>query len=140
MMWSSSLLYLLDTNTCIRLLNGSSASVINRFSRTSPSQLRLCSVVKAELIYGARKSHQVAKNLRNLREFFAPIMSLPFDDDCSEEYGKVRADLERAGTPIGANDLMIASIARHHDLTLVTNNVLEFSQVVGLPVEDWEDP
>ncbi len=96
--------------------------------------------MKAELLYGARKSQQVAKNLRNLRNFFAPIMSLSFDDDCSEEYGKVRADLERAGTPIGANDLMIASIARHHDLILVTNNVSEFSQVVGLPVEDWEEP
>ena len=67
-----------------------------------------------------------------------PLRSLPFDDACAAEYGLLRADLGRAGTPIGANDLMIAAIARHHDVSVVTHNVDEFSRVVGLRVEDWE--
>jgi tRNA(fMet)-specific endonuclease VapC len=130
--------YLLDTNVCIHLLNGSSSVIEARFAEESPATVRTCSIVKAELLYGARKSRQVAQTLANLRAFFEPLVSLRFDDGCAEEYGKIRADLERAGTPIGANDLMIAAIARHHDLTVVTHNVDEFIRVVGLRVEDWE--
>jgi len=66
--------------------------------------------------------------------------SLPFDDACAAEYGMLRADLASRGTPIGSNDLMIAAIARVHDLVVTTNNVDEFSRVVGLRVEDWEMP
>lgn len=102
--------------------------------------MRLCSVVKAELLYGARNSDRVARVLKGLEAFFHALISLPFDDECAEEYGRIRADLERAGTPIGANDLMIAAIARRHSVTLVTNNVEEFRRVVGLAVEDWEAP
>ncbi len=131
-------MYLLDTNVCIQILNGTSRNAINRFTSESPSRLRLCSVVKAELLFGARKSKLVAENMGNLSRFFVPMLSLPFDDSCSEHYGNLRADLEKSGTPIGANDLMIASIARQHDLIVVTNNVSEFTRVVGLRVEDWE--
>ena len=131
--------YLLDTNACIHILNDTSANVVARFAAQSPATIRLCSVVKAELLFGARKSHRVAKVLASLDRFFRPLLSVPFDDECAHEYGRLRADLERAGTPIGANDLMIAAIARRHDLTLVTHNVDELSRVVGLGVEDWED-
>ena len=65
-------------------------------------------------------------------------MSLPFDDSCSEPYGRIRQELERLGTPIGAYDLMIAATAIAHDLTLVTHNIDEFARVVGLRYEDWE--
>jgi len=130
--------WLLDTNACIHILKCTSESVIERFSQQSPRTIRLCSVVKAELLYGARKSHRVAQNLANLERFFSPLMSIGFDDSCAAEYGLLRADSSRAGTPIGANDLMIAAIARHFDLTVVTHNVGEFSRVVGLRVEDWE--
>jgi tRNA(fMet)-specific endonuclease VapC len=95
-------------------------------------------VVKAELYYGARHSREVARNLRNLETFFAPLTSIPFDDASAKSYGAIRAELAAAGTPIGANDLLIAAIARSRDLTLVTNNVDELSRVVGLRVEDWE--
>jgi len=131
--------YLLDTNACIHVLNGTSAPLIARFSEESPATLRVCSVVKAELLYGARKSRWVAKTLGNLERFLAPLQSLAFDDECAHHYGVIRADLARAGTPIGGNDLMIAAIARQHDCTLVTNNVEEFSRVVGLRVEDWQN-
>jgi tRNA(fMet)-specific endonuclease VapC len=102
------------------------------------AQIGLCSVVKAELIYGARKSERVEENLKLLAEFFAPFSCFPFDDQCAEYYGTIRADLERAGQPIGPNDLMIAAIARVHDHVLVTHNTGEFSRVVGLRIEDWE--
>lgn len=130
--------YLLDTNACVHILNGTSPGVVTRFSSASPRTIGLCSVVKAELLYGARKSRRAAATLVSLERFFSPLTSLAFDDACAHQYGLVRADLERAGTPIGANDLMIAAIARHHDLTVVTHNVDEFIRVVGLRVEDWE--
>lgn len=129
---------LLDTNACIRILNRSSEPLIARLEATPPDQVRLCSVVKAELLHGARRSSRVEENLQLLSRFFAPIASLPFDDRSAAEYGVIRADLERAGTPIGPNDLLIASTARAHDLTLVTHNLREFSRVAGLRIEDWE--
>jgi tRNA(fMet)-specific endonuclease VapC len=133
-------LFLLDTNACIRILNGSSPSVAARLQGTNPSDVRLCSVVKAELLYGARKSVRVDENLRLLRRFFAPFVSLAFDDRCADEAGLIRLDLERSGRPIGPNDLLIAATARAHDLVLVTANTREFGRVPGLRVADWERP
>ena len=97
----------------------------------------LCSVVKAELQYGAQKSAKAAANLDRLAAYFAPLASLPFDDLAAEHYGLIRAELEQRGMPIGPNDLMIAAIARAHGLTLVTANLDEFGRVPGLRVEDW---
>jgi len=95
-------------------------------------------VVKAELLFGARKSARPAENLRLLERFFATFSSLPFDDDSADRYGSIRFDLERAGTPIGANDLFIAAIAMANDAVLVTHDVEEFSRVIGLRLEDWQ--
>lgn len=130
--------YLLDTNTCIRLLNQDNSGVAERFKACQPVDIALCSVVKAELLYGARRSARVEFNLRRLEFFAAPLQSVPFDDRCAQDYGLIRADLAAQGKPIGANDLMIAAIARAHDLVLVTHNTGEFNRVVGLRVEDWE--
>jgi len=132
--------YLLDTNACIRLLNGSHSGVADRFAAESPATIRLCSVVKAELYYGARKSDRVAVVLENLARFFQPLQSFQFDDKAAEHYGNIRAERARSGMPIGGNDLLIAAIARSRDLTLVTHNVRELSRVVGLRVDDWEHP
>src|SRR5882724_833269 len=131
-------MYLLDTNACIRILNGTSTSLADRLHAVPRSQVRLSSVVKAELLYGARKSSRVAANLRLLERFFNTIASLPFDDRCAEEYGLLRDELDRAGTPIGPNDLLIAATARAHRAILVTHNVREFSRVADLHLEDWE--
>ena len=130
-------MFLLDTNACVRILNDSSKRLVARFRRESPATIRLCSVVKAELLFGARKSRRVAENLARLEAFFEPLVCLGFDDASADEYGLLRADLERAGTPIGANDLMIAAIARQHDLTVVTSDTGEFRRVSGLRVQDW---
>lgn len=131
-------MYLLDTNACIRILNDTAPWLISRLRQHRPSEVLLCSVVKAELLYGARKSARPAENLRLLQAFFEPFPSLPFDDPCAERYGTIRSDLHRAGTPIGPHDLMIAATALANDLVLVTHNVGEFSRVVGLRLEDWE--
>jgi tRNA(fMet)-specific endonuclease VapC len=132
--------FLLDTNACIRILNGSSPPLAARLQATNPAEVRLCAVVKAELLYGARKSARVNDNFRLLRRFFGPLISLPFDDRCAEEAGLIRLDLERSGRPIGPNDLLIAAIARAHDLVLVTHNSREFGRIPGLQLEDWETP
>ena len=131
-------MYLLDTNACIRILNGSSSLLIEHLRAVPRSLVRLSSVVKAELLYGARKSTRMAENLRLLERFFDTIASLPFDDSCAEEYGLLREELDRAGTPIGPNDLLIAATARAHRAILVTHNVREFSRVAELRIEDWE--
>lgn len=131
-------MYLLDSNVCIRLLNESHAGAARRYRTLSPREVALCSVVKAELLHGARRSRKVEENLQLLTTFFAPLVSLPFDDRCAEEAAQIRADLAAQGTPIGPNDLLIAATARAHDLVLVTHNTGEFSRVTGLRLDDWE--
>jgi len=103
-----------------------------------PEEIVLCSVVKAELLFGARKSQQVEANLQKLKLFFEPLVSLSFDDRCAEEAGLIRADLSTQGKPIGPNDLLIAATARAHDAVLVTHNTDEFARVTGLRLADWE--
>ncbi|MCF6318909.1 MAG: type II toxin-antitoxin system VapC family toxin [Proteobacteria bacterium] len=136
-------MFLLDTNVCIHLLNGTKPQIIDEFKKATPAQIILCGVVKAELLYGARNSMKVEDNLQLLNRFFAPLNSLPFDDTSAEEYGKIRADLSRQGQPIGRligpNDLLIASIAKAFDVILVTNNTREFSRISGLRLVDWQE-
>ena len=131
-------MYLIDTNVCIHFLNGSSLAIKKHFQEYSPKDIVLCSVVKAELLFGARKSQRVEANLQILRHFFTPLDSLPFDDRCAEEAGLIRADLGAQGTPIGPNDLLIAATARTHDVLLVSHNCNEFARVTGLKLTDWE--
>ena len=129
--------YLLDTNTCIQILNGQPATVAALKART-PDAMRLCSIVVSELSYGAHNSRNADANLVRLRQFCAPYQSLPFDDRAADECGQIRAALRKQGRPIGANDLLIAAIARVNDLVLVTNDTSEFRRVPGLRLEDWQ--
>jgi tRNA(fMet)-specific endonuclease VapC len=129
--------YLLDTNICIAFLTEGENELCARIAALSPDDVALCSVVKAELVYGARASGRVAANLRRLDGFFAPFVSHPFDDAAATAYGVVRAQLRREGQPIGGNDLMIAAIALARDVTLVTRNDREFRRVGGLRIEVW---
>jgi tRNA(fMet)-specific endonuclease VapC len=131
--------YLLDTNVCIAYLNGRSSNVIQRLRGVSPSEIAVCSVVKAELFFGAMRSRNTAGTLARQRVFLDQFISFPFDDRCAEFYASIRATLAARGTPIGPNDLLIAAIALAHNLTLVTANVREFGRVEGLRLENWED-
>ena len=133
-------MYLLDTKACIRILNNSSLTLVTKIKQQKPSNIFLCSVVKGELIYGAYHSAHPAENLRVLEKFFEPFVSLPFDDQCSIIYGRIRSDLARNGTLIGPNDLLIASIVIRNHFTLITANTGEFGRVVGLSLANWETP
>ncbi len=128
---------LLDTNICIAFLNGTDSTVRDHLLALPPAEVFLCSVVKGELILGARNSEFVDQNLRRLNEFFDAIQSIPFDDSAAGWYGSIRAQLKREGRLIGSNDLMIAAIALATDLTLVTRNEAEFHRVPGLRVTVW---
>ena len=130
--------YLLDTNSCIKYLNGSSESVRRHLESAHPRDIFLCSVVKAELLYGAMKSARIRENLSRIQAFSRPFISLPFDDEAAGIYSEIRAQMERLGTLIGPNALLIASIALAREATLVTHNTREFGRVQGLKLEDWE--
>lgn len=129
--------YLLDTNICIALLKGNDRELKQQFQAHAPGDFCLCSVVKAELWYGARKSERIEANVQLLEQFFAPFTSYGFDDEAATYYGTLRAILSRAGTPVGANDLCIASIALAQDLVVLTRSRREFHRIPGLRVESW---
>ena len=132
--------YLLDTNACIALINGSQPTVRRRFQRaiTQSSVILISSVVAFELWYGVGKSQRKESNTQRLEAFFAgPLEWTPFDDDDARAAGAVRAELEAVGKPIGAYDVLLAGQARCRGATLVTSNVKEFVRVAGLKWEDW---
>jgi tRNA(fMet)-specific endonuclease VapC len=136
------MIYLLDSNSWIAYLRRTNVGVIQRIQQEAPANIRLCSVVLAELFYGVFRSPPAfqAHNLSLLAQLIQEFASLPFEDRAAEEYGKIRADLAKKGTPIGPNDLMIAGIALANNLRLVTHNTSEFGRVVGLQLEDWHTP
>ena len=131
---------LLDTNTCVGWLRFNQPIVVARIQKESPSDIVLCSVVVAELIYGAEHSAPAhrAHNHARVQQLRSLFLSLPFDDTAAEHYGQVRAVLAASGLLIGPNDLMIAGIAVANRLVLVTHNTAEFGRVPGLLLEDWE--
>lgn len=131
------MIYLLDTNVIITYLNNRSTAIRERLQQIPVQDICVCSVVKAELFYGANKSNNPVKTLFRQKEFLSEFISLPFDDHSAEVYGSIRADLERKGTPIGAYDLQIAAIAIAYNLTLVTHNTREFARIDRLFYEDW---
>lgn len=132
--------WLLDTNACIAYLRGRSNALKSRLEATSPDDLAVCSVVRAELLFGAALSNDPVKTRAHVDAFLAPFASFPFDDAAATLYAKIRADLSNKGSPIGPNDLLIAAICMARDATLVTHNVAEFSRVAGLKFNDWQEP
>ena len=129
--------YLLDTNACVTVLRDARSNVAQRLAQTPHDDVALCSIVKAELFYGAYKNRQAARSLEKLTQFVTAFQSYPFDDSVADLYGRIRAELEAQGKPIGPNDLLIAAIALSNGLILVTHNTREFSRVPGLALEDW---
>ena len=129
--------YLLDTNTIIFALKDAQGRSALRIGQASHSEVAICSVVEAELYHGASKYDRPTKREGVLDAFLAPFQSLPFDSACVPHYARIRDHLERHGSVIGGNDLLIAAIALTHDLTVVTHNCGEFHRVPGLRVEDW---
>jgi tRNA(fMet)-specific endonuclease VapC len=130
--------YLLDTNTCVRYLNGRAPHILSKLPTVSRADIAVSAVTKAELFFGSAKSQTPERSRQKQDEFLATVQSLPFDDSAAEAYGQLRAYLERQGRPIGGNDLLIAATALVHDLILVTHNTAEFERVPELMLEDWE--
>jgi tRNA(fMet)-specific endonuclease VapC len=132
--------YLLDTNACIALINGKPPGVRRRFQSivAKSGQVNVSSIVIFELWYGVAKSKQKEENTSRLDVFLSgPIGILTFDEEDAKAAGRVRAEIEATGRPIGAYDLLIAGQALRHKVTLVTANTKEFHRVPGLASEDW---
>lgn len=112
--------------------------VAARLTTIPRHELRSCSVVLAELLFGAEAAPDPATEIQRVRSFVGAFPSLPFDDGCARMFAIAGQALEARGKAIDGLDLMIASIALQHNLTLVTHNVRHFERVEGLRWEDWE--
>nr|WP_300838877.1 type II toxin-antitoxin system VapC family toxin [uncultured Acetatifactor sp.] len=129
--------YMLDTNICIYTIKHKPDTVIQNFLLHDPEEMCISAVTYAELMHGVEKSRAADKNRIALALFLSPLTILDFSVCAAEEYGKIREELERRGTPIGPMDLLIAGHARAERLVLVTNNTKEFLRVEGLAAENW---
>ena len=131
--------YFLDTNICIYFLKGISENIRIRLLEKHPDEIRICSIVQAELLYGAEKSIRREENLKNIQNFLFPLKITPFGENEAKSYSIIRAELEKEGNIIGPNDLIIAATVLENDGILITNNVKEFGRVRNLKIENWTE-
>jgi tRNA(fMet)-specific endonuclease VapC len=129
--------YMLDTDTCSYIMKRSSDAVLKRLAKVPVSDVCISVITKSELRYGVEVSPRRRQDQAALNAFLGYVEVLDFPDIASLHYAQIRADLKNAGSMIGANDLLIAAHARSLGLTLVTNNMREFSRVPKLTVENW---
>jgi len=129
--------YLLDTNTCIYVINKKPPAVLRRVQSKRPGQIAISTITIAELEYGVARSRYPERNRIALLEFLFPFTILDFDQKASMEYGLIRALLNAKGKPVGPMDLLLAAQAKSHNLILVTNNEKEFKRIDGLRTENW---
>jgi tRNA(fMet)-specific endonuclease VapC len=127
---------LLDTNTCIYIINNRPPNVLEKFCKYKAGEVGISSIAASELAYGVAKSGSL-KNRKALEMFLAPLQILPFDSQCLWFYADLRASLEKQGQSIGPMDTLIAAHALSIGGTLVTNNVKEFVRVPKLKLENW---
>jgi tRNA(fMet)-specific endonuclease VapC len=132
------MIYLLVTNTCIRYINGRVLAIRRRLAQIRLENVGVSTISKGEMFYGSAKSQTPELSLKRQEEFLTKLQNVPFDIPAAKAYGVLRAYLEKLGTPIGSNDMLIAATALAHDLILVTHNTREFSRVPNLKLEDWE--
>ena len=127
---------LLDTNTCIYIINNRPPNVLEKFRKYKAGEVGISSIAASELAYGVAKSGSV-KNRKALDMFLAPLQILPFDSQCLWFYADLRASLEKQGLSIGPMDSLIAAHALSIDGTLVTHNIKEFMRVPKLKLDNW---
>lgn len=130
-------MYFVDSNTCIYFMNGKYPSVREKFLAISPKEIKISVVVKSELLLGAFKTQTREKTTEKVERFLKPFEVVDFTNEMAYDYAELRKDLEKDGTPIGANDMFIAATALHERATLITHNIDEFSRVKGLKIVDW---
>ena len=126
--------FLLDTDTCIFALR-LRPQVRTHFEALAPEDLATSAMNEAELCYGALNSQNAQRHVRDVEAFLAPIKIFPFDREAAKEHARLRMALKQM--PIGERDLVIASVALAHRLTVVTHNQREFGRVPGLKTVDW---
>jgi tRNA(fMet)-specific endonuclease VapC len=131
--------YLLDTNMLSNLLKQPSGAVASRIRSVGEDTICTSIIVACELRYGAAKKGSPALSGK-VEQLLSSLEVLPLDEGIDERYAELHTALEKAGTPIGGNDCLIAAHALSLGLTLVTDNVGEFSRVSGLTVENWLAP
>ena len=129
--------YFLDANICIYALKGTYPRVAERMRRHSPAELKIAAIVRAELRFGAMKSLVPAKTGEILERFLAPYEVIPFDAAAADAYAVLRLELERKGTPIGPNDMILAATVLASAGCVVTHNTQEFRRIKALGIEDW---
>ncbi len=132
--------YFLDTNTCIYALKGTYDSIREHVQKRDPAQIKIPSIVKAELLLGAENSNSPEDTKEKAEKFLFPFTVVPFDDRAAPHYAAIRAGLEDRGAPIGPNDLLIAATVRSRNGTLVTHNTGEFERMEDLSLRDWTQP
>ena len=118
-------------------MKGKFPLLIEKLLSNNPDNIKIPSIVKAELLYGAEKSQKQLENLEKIYQFIFPLETVAFGDKESIEYSYIRSLLEKEGKIIGPNDLIIAATVKANDGVLVTNNIKEFIRVDGLKVENW---
>lgn len=131
--------YFLDTNICIYYLKGISITIKTKLLEKHPDDIKIPSIVKAELLCGAEKSEKKTENLEKIYEFLLPFEIVPFSDTEAYQYAKLRTGVEIKGLPIGPNDLIIASIVIGNAGILVTNNIEEFKRIENITLENWTE-
>jgi len=129
--------YILDTNICIYIIKKKPINVFDKFKSLLIGSIGISSITLAELQFGIMKSSNPEKNKEALVKFITPLEILDFNYNATIEYGRIRADLEKKGIPIGPLDTLIGAHAKSLDLTLVTNNEREFERIEGLRIENW---
>ncbi len=129
--------YLLDTDICIYLINHRPAKVEQRFRKHDPKEIALSSISLFELETGVLKSQRIDQNKKALAAFSRSLALLDFTPEAAWHAANIRASLEKKGTPIGSYDVLIAGLALAENLSVVTNNIREFSRVDGLRFENW---
>jgi tRNA(fMet)-specific endonuclease VapC len=129
----------LDTNICVYALKGRFPEIARHLAARTPSDIKIPSMVEAELFFGAEKSGRRERTLEILERFLSPFEIVPFCERAARHYARIRVQLESSGASIGPNDLVIAATSIANGATLITHNTAEFSRVHGLALEDWTE-
>ncbi len=130
-------MYLLDTNICIYLMKKKFPELQARVQEEPLFNISLSSITVAELEYGIAKSRYPERNRDLFCAFVAPFKIISFEKKDTENFGRIRAYLNKRGMPIGPYDLQIAAQCLTRNLCLVTNNAREFERVPMLKIENW---
>jgi tRNA(fMet)-specific endonuclease VapC len=132
------MIYLLDTNICIRYLNGRAPLIRAKMDTIADADIAISTITQGEMFAGSARSQTPQESRARQDAFFIRFTKLPFDEMAADEFGRIRGHLLNSGAPIGPYDMQIAAVAVIHSLILVTHNTKEFARIPWLTLEDWE--